>query len=70
MINFLKFLNLKTVEGQNIKDLEIKSLGYLYRRSKEQLRKKELTLNLRLRLMIENANQMGLLALKTSSINK
>ena len=35
---FSQILNLKTVEGQNIKDLGIKSLGYLYRRSKKRKR--------------------------------
>ena len=35
---FSQILNLKNVEGQNIKDLGIKSLGYLYRRSKKRKR--------------------------------
>ena len=35
---FSQILNLKNVHGQNIKDLGIKSLGYLYRRSKKRKR--------------------------------
>ena len=35
---FSQILNLKNVEGQNIKDLGIKSIGYLYRRSKKRKR--------------------------------
>ena len=35
---FSQILNLKNVSGQNIKDLGIKSLGYLYRRSKKRKR--------------------------------
>tara|TARA_B100001059_G_C17827861_1_gene582620 strand:- start:926 stop:2272 length:1347 start_codon:yes stop_codon:yes gene_type:complete len=35
---FSQILNLKNVSGQNIKDLGIKSLGYLFRRSKKRKR--------------------------------
>jgi len=35
---FSQILNLKNVEGQNIKELGIKSLGYLFRRSKKRKR--------------------------------
>ena len=46
---FSQILNLKNVNGENIKDLGIKSLGYLFRRSKKD---KELIFNLRLSLTI------------------
>ena len=35
---FTQILNLKNVNGKNIKDLDIKQLGYLFRRSKKRKR--------------------------------